>query len=59
MSIYSDKFKAALLIEEQETKPNYTIDNISDALCGDRVEAFIRAKGAEILLEELKAKQGN
>ena len=57
--IYSDKFKAALLIEEQETKPNYTIDNISDALCEDRVETFIRAKGAEILLEELKSKQGN
>ena len=59
MSIYSDEFKAALLIEEQKVNPEYTIDNMSNALCNDRVEIFIKAKGAEILLQELKAKQGS
>ena len=59
MSIYSDEFKAVLLIEELKTSPDYTIANISDALCNDRVELFIKSKGAEILLQELKAKQGS
>ena len=38
MSIYSDEFKAVLLKEEQETNPEYTIANMSDSLCNDRVE---------------------
>lgn len=54
--IYSDEFKQELLIEERTERPNVTIEQITDALCNDRVQLSIKSKGAEILLKELKEK---
>jgi len=56
MSIYSDEFKAVLLKEELKENPQYTIANISDALCQDRMEQYVIKKSIEIYMKE---KQGS